>query len=80
MPVAVRASSGHSKDARIPMEPTRILKKFDLRTAVGLQGAYHVTSPQRLGINLERWVSSRWIRRETNDELFWSVSPMGLEK
>ena len=49
MPIAVRASSGHTKEIQIPLEPTKIFKRLDLRTAVELQGAYHVTSPTRLG-------------------------------
>jgi len=50
MPVAVRASSGHTKEIQIPLEPTKIFKRLDLRTAVGLQGAYHVTSPSRINL------------------------------
>ena len=49
MPIAVRASSGHSKDIEVPLEPTKIFKRLDLKTAVELKGAYHVTSPTRLG-------------------------------
>ena len=49
MPIAVRASSGHTKEIQIPLEPTKIFKRLDLRAAVELQGAYHVTSPTRLG-------------------------------
>ena len=49
MPIAVRASSGHTKEIQVPLEPTKIFKRLDLRTAVELQGAYHVTSPTRLG-------------------------------
>ena len=49
MPIAIRASSGHSKDIEVPLEPTKIFKRLDLKTAIGLKGAYHVTSPSRLG-------------------------------
>ena len=49
MPIAVRASSGHSKDIEVPLEPTKIFKRLDLKTAIELKGAYHVTSPSRLG-------------------------------
>ena len=49
MPLAIRASSGHSKDIEVPLEPTKIFKRLDLKTAIGLKGAYHVTSPSRLG-------------------------------
>ena len=45
----IRASSGHSKDIEVPLEPTKIFKRLDLKTAIGLKGAYHVTSPSRLG-------------------------------
>ena len=49
MPIAIRASSGHSKDIEVPLEPTKIFKRLDLKTAIELKGAYHVTSPSRLG-------------------------------
>ena len=49
MPIAVRASSGHSKDIEVPLEPTKIFKRLDLKTAIELKGAYDVTSPSRLG-------------------------------
>lgn len=48
MPVAVRATSGHSKYGFITLDPVRLFKRLDLRTAVRLQGAYHVTSPSNL--------------------------------
>lgn len=30
MPVAVRATSGHSKDMSIPLDPMRLFKRLDL--------------------------------------------------
>ena len=38
---------GGTKEIQIPLEPTKIFKRLDLRTAVELQGAYQ--SPTRLG-------------------------------
>lgn len=48
MPVAVRVTSGHSSDIRIPLDPFMMMRRLDLRTALKLQGGYHVTSPSYL--------------------------------
>lgn len=39
MPIAVRATKKHSKEIAIPLDPTRLFKRLDLRMALGLQGA-----------------------------------------
>lgn len=51
MPVAVRATSGHSYDVRVPLDPMMMMmmmRRLDLTTALKLKGAYHVTFPTYL--------------------------------
>lgn len=48
MPVAVRATSRHSYNIRVPLDPIMMMRRLDLRTALKLKGAYHVTSPTYL--------------------------------
>ena len=48
MPIAVRATSGHSVNLRIDLKPELIMRKLTLKTAWTLKGAYHVTSPTHL--------------------------------
>ncbi len=47
MPVAVRATSGHSVRNRVELKPELIMR-LTLRTAFKLKGAFHVTSPTNL--------------------------------
>ena len=48
MPIAVRATSGHSVNLRVELKPELIMRKLTLKTAWTLKGAYHVTSPSHL--------------------------------
>ena len=48
MPVAVKATSRHSYGIRVPLDPIMMMRRLDLRTALKLKGAYHVTSPTYL--------------------------------
>ena len=80
MPVAVRASSGHSKDIRVPLDHTRLFKRLDLRTAVGLQGAYHVTSPSNLESILKEGLAPGGTEGKRLMSYFGVFSTMGLEK
>ena len=48
MPIAVRATSGHSVNLRVELKPELIMRKLTLKTAWLLKGAYHVTSPSHL--------------------------------
>ncbi len=52
MPVAVRATSGHSylrkHEVGITLDPMAVMRRLDMKTAMKLQGAYHVTSPSYL--------------------------------
>ncbi len=50
MPIAVRATSGHSMDnsSMVPINPYSFIRRLDLKSALQLQGAFHVTSPQNL--------------------------------
>ena len=48
MPVAVRATCGHSKGVSVPVDPNTMMKRLDLKAAEKLMGAYHVTSPSNL--------------------------------
>ena len=48
MPIAVRATSGHSVNLRVDLKPELIMRKLTLKTAWTLKGAYHVTSPSHL--------------------------------
>ena len=47
-PVAVKATSGHSYDVKVPLDPMRMMRQLDLKTALKLKGAYHVRSPRYL--------------------------------
>ena len=48
MPVAVRATSGHSARNRVELKPELIMRRLNLKTAFKLKGAFHVTSPTNL--------------------------------
>ena len=52
LPVAVRATSGHSykrkNEVGITLDPMAMMRKLDMNTAMKLEGAYHVTSPSYL--------------------------------
>ena len=48
MPIAVRATSGHSDNIRVDLKPELIMRRLTLKTAWKLQGAFHVTSPTHL--------------------------------
>ena len=52
MPVAIRATSGHSylykREVGITLDPMAMMRRLDMKTAMRLQGAYHVTSPSYL--------------------------------
>ena len=57
MPVAIRASSGHSdKKMRFELDPYMMMHRLDLRTALTLEGGYHVTSPTNLKSILENGI------------------------
>ena len=48
MPVAVRATSGHSVHMHVELKPELIMRRLTLKTAFKLKGAFHVTSPTHL--------------------------------
>ena len=57
MPVAIRATSGHSdKKMRFELDPYMMMHRLDLRTALTLEGGYHVTSPTNLKSILENGI------------------------
>ena len=54
MPVAIRATSGHSDERmQFELDPYMMMNRLDLKTALELQGGYHVTSPANLQSILE---------------------------
>ena len=58
MPVAIRATSGHSdKKMKFELDPYMMMHRLDLRTALALQGGYHVTSPSNLKSILENGIT-----------------------
>ena len=56
MPIAMRATSGHSEGMRFQLDPYMMMRRLDLKTALRLQGGYHVTSPSVLKSILENGV------------------------
>ena len=48
VPIALRATSGHSDQIRVILKPELIMRRLTLKTAWKLKGAYHVTSPSNL--------------------------------
>ena len=57
MPVAIRATSGQSdKKMKFELDPYMMMHRLDLRTALALQGGYHVTSPSNLKSILENGI------------------------
>lgn len=71
MPVAIRATSGHSDGMRFKLDPYMMMRRLDLRTALGLEGGYHVTSPSFLKSILENGIipgGSEGKRRQVTSE------------
>ena len=75
MPVAFRATSGHSGERmQFELDPYMMMQRLDLRTALQLQGGYHVTSPTNLKSILENGIMPGgsegvfppWDRRNTS--------------
>ena len=55
--MAIRATSGHSdKKMKFEIDPYMMMHRLDLRTALDLQGGYHVTSPSNLKSILENGI------------------------
>ena len=69
-----------SKDIEVPLEPTKIFKRLDLKTAIGLKGAYHVTSPSRLGSILRDGLIPGGLEGKRMMKLLRSVPSVGLEE
>ena len=81
MPVAIRATSGHSdKKMKFELDPYMMMHRLDLRTALALQGGYHVTSSIKPEIHPREWYNARILRWQQGHELLRSVSSMGLQK
>ena len=74
MPIAVRATCGHTSGIGIPLDPDTMMKRLDLKTAEKLMGAYHVTSPSFLESILSYGIRPGGIRgkRVTN---FFGIFP-----
>ena len=55
--MAIRATSGQSdKKMKFELDPYMMMHRLDLRTALALQGGYHVTSPSNLKSILENGI------------------------
>ena len=78
MPIAVRATSGHSDHIRVVLKPELIMRRLTLKTAWKLKGAFHVTSPTHLVSILKHGINcSRRRKRKTSHEFLWSIPTVG---
>jgi len=55
-PIAIRATRGHSEGMRFQLDPYMMMRRLDLRTALRIEGGYHVTSPSVLKSILENGI------------------------
>ena len=76
MPIAVRATSGHSVNLRVELKPELIMRKLTLKTAWLLKGAYHVTSPPPY-VHPQVRYRSRRRETETSHDFLWCIPTMG---
>ena len=83
LPVVVRATSGHSymrkNEIGITLDPTAMMRKLDMNTAMKLEGAYHVTSPSYL----ESIIANGLMPGGTTGKRimnFFGIFPMGYQK
>ena len=80
MPIAVRATSGHSDHIRVVLKPELIMRRLTLKTAWRLKGAFHVTSPTHLVSILKHGIVPGGEKGKTSHEFLWNIPTMGRKK
>ncbi len=78
MPIAVRATCGHTKDIGIPLDPNTMMKRLDLKAAEKLKGAYHVTSPAYLESILRNGIRPGGIKGKRVTSFFGIFPPWDI--
>ena len=81
LPVAVRATSGHSykrkNEVGITLDPTAMMRKLDMNTAMKIRRSLSCNVPIIPRVNHRQWTDARRHNWEENHELLWNFPTMG---